>query len=177
MANGISDQAAHHPVAPGHFGGQRAHRHRDIHHLRILLRPQPHLHAAHGAADHREQGLDLHGLDKHGLGADHVGDGDDRELQPVGLAGGDGFDAADEAEGEGACRLAAADCGDGGGEGDLQREVSLNIKRLKDIKAYRGLRHARHLPTRGQRTKTNSRTVRGNVRKTMTSGRRTLEKT
>ena len=57
-------------------------------------------------------------------------------------------------------------------EGDLKREVASNVKRLKDIKAYRGLRHARHLPTRGQRTKTNSRTVRGNVRKTMGSGKR-----
>src|SRR5438105_1875401 len=51
-------------------------------------------------------------------------------------------------------------------EGDLKREVSANIKRLKDIKAYRGVRHLRVLPTRGQRTKTNSRTRRGNVRKT-----------
>jgi small subunit ribosomal protein S13 len=62
-------------------------------------------------------------------------------------------------------------------EGDLKREVSGNIKRLKDIGAYRGTRHARHLPARGQRTKTNSRTVRGNVRKTMGSGRRKVEKT
>lgn len=62
-------------------------------------------------------------------------------------------------------------------EGDLRREVSSNIKRLKDIKAYRGVRHMKSLPTRGQRTKTNSRTVRGNVRKTMGSGRRKLEKT
>lgn len=61
-------------------------------------------------------------------------------------------------------------------EGDLKREVSGNIKRLKDIKAYRGLRHSRHLPVRGQRTKTNSRTVRGNVRKTMGSGKRKEEK-
>ncbi len=62
-------------------------------------------------------------------------------------------------------------------EGNLKREVAANVKRLKDIKAYRGMRHARHLPTRGQRTKTNSRTVRGNVRKTMGSGRRKEEKT
>jgi small subunit ribosomal protein S13 len=62
-------------------------------------------------------------------------------------------------------------------EGDLRREISGNVKRLKDIKAYRGLRHIKGLPTRGQRTKTNSRTVRGNVRKTMGSGRRKLEKT
>jgi len=62
-------------------------------------------------------------------------------------------------------------------EGDLRREISGNVKRLKDIKAYRGLRHQKGLPTRGQRTKTNSRTVRGNVRKTMGSGRRKLEKT
>ncbi len=61
-------------------------------------------------------------------------------------------------------------------EGDLKREVGANIKRLKDIKAYRGLRHARGLPSRGQRTKTNSRTRRGNVRKTMGSGKRAVEK-
>lgn len=62
-------------------------------------------------------------------------------------------------------------------EGDLRREVSQNIKRHKDIGTYRGTRHMRRLPARGQGTKTNSRTVRGNVRKTMTSGRRTVEKT
>lgn len=62
-------------------------------------------------------------------------------------------------------------------EGNLKRRVSENIKRLKDIQSYRGSRHSRHLPTRGQRTKTNSRTVRGNVRKTMGSGKRKLEKT
>lgn len=61
-------------------------------------------------------------------------------------------------------------------EGDLKREKAANIKRLKDIKSYRGMRHSRGLPSRGQRTKTNSRTVRGNVRKTMGSGRRKLEK-
>lgn len=61
-------------------------------------------------------------------------------------------------------------------EGDLKREVSGNIKRLKDIKAYRGVRHMRGLPSRGQRTKTNSRTRRGNVRKTMGTGRRAAEK-
>ncbi|TSC74723.1 MAG: SSU ribosomal protein S13P [Parcubacteria group bacterium Gr01-1014_33] len=58
-------------------------------------------------------------------------------------------------------------------EGDLRREIMLNIKRLKEIQAYRGFRHMRGLPVRGQRTKTNSRTRRGNVRKTMGSGRKT----
>jgi small subunit ribosomal protein S13 len=62
-------------------------------------------------------------------------------------------------------------------EGSLKREVASNIKRLKDIKAYRGVRHMRRLPVNGQRTKTNSRTVRGNVRKTMASGRRKESKT
>ena len=62
-------------------------------------------------------------------------------------------------------------------EGDLKREISQNIKRLKDIGTYRGTRHQRRMPVRGQRTKTNSRTVRGNVRKTMGSGRRKVEKT
>ncbi len=62
-------------------------------------------------------------------------------------------------------------------EGNLKREVSANIKRLKDIGSYRGSRHAKRLPARGQRTKTNSRTIRGNVRKTMASGRVTATKT
>ena len=61
-------------------------------------------------------------------------------------------------------------------EGDLKRQVAGNIKRLKDIKAYRGVRHMRGLPSRGQRTKTNSRTRRGNTRKTMGTGRRAVEK-
>ncbi len=61
-------------------------------------------------------------------------------------------------------------------EGDLKREVAGNIKRLKDIKAYRGVRHMRSLPVRGQRTKTNSRTRRGNTRKTMGTGRKIAEK-
>ena len=62
-------------------------------------------------------------------------------------------------------------------EGNLKREISGNIKRLKDVKAYRGIRHAKKLPVRGQRTKTKSRTVRGNVRKTMSSGKRKESKT
>lgn len=62
-------------------------------------------------------------------------------------------------------------------EGNLKREISANIKRLKDVKSYRGIRHTKRLPVRGQRTKTNSRTVRGNVRKTMASGKRKESKT
>lgn len=62
-------------------------------------------------------------------------------------------------------------------EGDLRRDVMSAIKRLKEIGSYRGSRHARHLPVRGQRSKTNSRTVRGNTRQTAGSGRRTLTKT
>jgi small subunit ribosomal protein S13 len=62
-------------------------------------------------------------------------------------------------------------------EGDLRRQIAANIKRHKDIKTYRGVRHLRKLPVRGQRTKTNSRTVRGNVRRTMGSGRKKVEKT
>ena len=61
-------------------------------------------------------------------------------------------------------------------EGDLKREVASNIKRHKDIKTYRGSRHIKRLPARGQRTKTNSRTIRGNIRKTMGSGRKKEEK-
>ncbi|MFA5778311.1 MAG: 30S ribosomal protein S13 [Candidatus Paceibacterota bacterium] len=62
-------------------------------------------------------------------------------------------------------------------EGNLKREIAANIKRLKDIKSYRGIRHMKRLPVRGQRTKTNSRTIRGNVRKTMASGKRKESKT
>jgi small subunit ribosomal protein S13 len=61
-------------------------------------------------------------------------------------------------------------------EGELKRQVAGNIKRLKDIGSYRGSRHSKRLPARGQRTKTNARTLKG-AKKTMGSGRRKLEKT
>lgn len=61
-------------------------------------------------------------------------------------------------------------------EGELKRQVSANIKRLKDIESYRGSRHAKRLPARGQRSKTNARTLKG-AKKTMGSGKRKLEKT
>ena len=57
-------------------------------------------------------------------------------------------------------------------EGELRREVMMSIKRLKDIRSWRGIRHSRGLPVRGQTTRINSRTVRGNVRKTVGSGRK-----
>ena len=57
-------------------------------------------------------------------------------------------------------------------EGELRQEKMMNIKRLKDIGSYRGTRHIKGLPVRGQQTKTNTRTVRGNVRRTMGSGRK-----
>ncbi len=57
-------------------------------------------------------------------------------------------------------------------EGDLRREVGSHIKRLKDVKSYRGLRHSKRLPVRGQRTKTNSRTLRGNKRNLAVSGKK-----
>lgn len=57
-------------------------------------------------------------------------------------------------------------------EGDLRREVVANIKRLKEVGSYRGSRHVKILPAHGQRTKTNSRTIRSNVRRTMGSGRK-----
>lgn len=62
-------------------------------------------------------------------------------------------------------------------EGELRRDVLMNIKRLKEIDSYRGSRHSRHLPSRGQRTKTNSRTAHGNVRRTTGSGKRAISKT
>ncbi len=57
-------------------------------------------------------------------------------------------------------------------EGNLRRTIMMNIKRLKDIGCWRGIRHLKKLPVRGQRTRTNNRTVRGNVRRTMGSGRK-----
>ena len=62
-------------------------------------------------------------------------------------------------------------------EGELRQALKQNINRLKNIKSYRGSRHAKRLPARGQRTKTNSRTIRGNVRVTAGSGRKKLTKT
>lgn len=62
-------------------------------------------------------------------------------------------------------------------EGELKHEIKMNVKRLREIGCYRGIRHQKGLPSRGQRTKTNSRTVRGNVRRTMGSGRRSESKT
>jgi small subunit ribosomal protein S13 len=62
-------------------------------------------------------------------------------------------------------------------EGELKHEIRGNVKRLKEIACYRGTRHQKGLPVRGQRTKTNTRTVRGNIRKTMGSGRVKTEKT
>jgi small subunit ribosomal protein S13 len=60
-------------------------------------------------------------------------------------------------------------------EGDLRREVSMNIKRLIEIGSYRGIRHRRNLPARGQRTRTNARTRRG-VRKTVAGKKRATKK-
>ena len=60
-------------------------------------------------------------------------------------------------------------------EGELRQLIKRNVARLKDLGSYRGMRHARRLPARGQRTRTNSRTVRGNVRKTAGSGKRKVE--
>lgn len=57
-------------------------------------------------------------------------------------------------------------------EGELRRERMIAIKRLKDIGCWRGIRHIKGLPVKGQRTRTNTRTVRGNVRKTVSSGKR-----
>ena len=60
-------------------------------------------------------------------------------------------------------------------EGELRQIIRQNIQRLKELQAYRGIRHVRRLPVRGQRTRTNSRTVRGNVRKTAGSGKRKVD--
>lgn len=57
-------------------------------------------------------------------------------------------------------------------EGELKRDIMMNIKRLKDLGVWRGMRHLKKLPVRGQRTKTNNRTVRGNIRKTVGSGKK-----
>lgn len=60
-------------------------------------------------------------------------------------------------------------------EGELRTVIKTNINMLKEIETYRGVRHLRRLPVHGQRTKTNSRTVRGNTRKTAGSGKRKVE--
>lgn len=60
-------------------------------------------------------------------------------------------------------------------EGELRQVIKQNVNLLKDMGTYRGARHQRRLPVRGQRTKTNSRTVRGNTRKTAGSGKRKVE--
>jgi len=57
-------------------------------------------------------------------------------------------------------------------EGDLRREKMMSIKRLRDINCWRGSRHVKGLPARGQRTKSNNRTIRGNMRRTVSSGRK-----
>ena len=57
-------------------------------------------------------------------------------------------------------------------EGELKRDILSSIRRLSDIGSWRGMRHSKRLPVRGQRTKTNNRTVRGNVRKTVGSGKK-----
>jgi len=57
-------------------------------------------------------------------------------------------------------------------EGELRRERMINVKRLKEVSSWRGMRHQKGLPVRGQTTRHNSRTVRGNVRRTVSSGRR-----
>ena len=60
-------------------------------------------------------------------------------------------------------------------EGELRQRIRANIGRLKELQSYRGTRHLRRLPVRGQRTRTNSRTIRGNVRKTAGSGKRKVD--
>ncbi|MGH9418009.1 MAG: 30S ribosomal protein S13 [Terriglobales bacterium] len=65
----------------------------------------------------------------------------------------------------------------GGVEGDLRKSVSMNIKRLIEIGSYRGLRHRRSLPTRGQRTHTNARTRKGPRRGTVANKKKTSAKT
>lgn len=60
-------------------------------------------------------------------------------------------------------------------EGELRLMVKQNINLLKELQAYRGIRHMRKLPAKGQRTRTNSRTVRGNVRRTVGSGKRKVD--
>jgi len=57
-------------------------------------------------------------------------------------------------------------------EGFLKRDIMSNVKRLKEIGSWKGFRHIKRLPVRGQRTKTNNRTVRGNVRRTVGSGKK-----
>ena|ERR1700686_2273304 len=66
---------------------------------------------------------------------------------------------------------------DGGVEGDLRKEISLNIRRLIEVGSYRGMRHRRNLPVRGQRTHTNARTRKGPRKGTITNKKRATAKT
>lgn len=67
--------------------------------------------------------------------------------------------------------------GEGGVEGDLRKEISMNVKRLIEIGSYRGLRHRRNLPVRGQRTHTNARTRKGPRRGTVANKKKAVAKT
>ncbi len=67
--------------------------------------------------------------------------------------------------------------GEGQVEGDLRKDVSMNIKRLIEIQSYRGLRHRRNLPTRGQRTHTNARTRKGPRKGTVSNKKKATSKT
>ena len=82
-------------------------------------------------------------------------------VEIVGKAGIDPNSKAGDLDGDTVNKLRAVIDADYTVEGDLRREVSLNIKRLVDLGNYRGLRHRKGLPVRGQRTKTNSRTRKG----------------
>ncbi|HVB39704.1 MAG TPA: 30S ribosomal protein S13 [Terriglobales bacterium] len=105
------------------------------------------------------------------------GIGRNRAAAIVGQAGVEGRKRIDELSDDEVNRIRQVIESQGGVEGDLRKETSMNIKRLIEIGSYRGLRHRRSLPTRGQRTHTNARTRKGPRRGTVTNKKKATGKT
>lgn len=110
----------------------------------------------------RIAGVDLPREKRIGIGLTHIyGIGQVRSVAILEKAGIDSMTKVKELTEEQVSHISRTIDAEGGVEGDLRKEISMNIKRLMDIGAYRGLRHRRSLPTRGQRTHTNARTRKG----------------
>ena len=110
----------------------------------------------------RIAGVDLPREKRIGIGLTHIyGIGHVRSTKILAKAGIEPATRVKELTEQQVSQISRAIDAEGGVEGDLRKEVSMNIKRLMDIGAYRGLRHRRGLPARGQRTSTNARTRKG----------------
>jgi small subunit ribosomal protein S13 len=110
----------------------------------------------------RIAGVDLPNEKRIGIGLTHIfGIGHNRSAAILEKAGIDAMLKVKDLTEEQVSVITKTIDKEGGVEGDLRKQVSMNIKRLMDIGAYRGLRHRRSLPARGQRTHTNARTRKG----------------